>query len=107
MRHHYPKGSEHERIWEDIQIQYFVEVDRELDPLYEVGWEALRARDIDRRTDIDWLIREKQMELCQRRWRREEILNWLYLDSELRKEGKTYPDVYEMPREVVVCSGEF
>ncbi|HEY9737512.1 MAG TPA: hypothetical protein V6D06_14560 [Trichocoleus sp.] len=34
-------------------------------------------------------------EAQQARWRREEMIHWLYLDTQLRAEGKTYPDVYE------------
>jgi hypothetical protein len=34
-------------------------------------------------------------EIDQARDRAEEILYWLYLDSELRQQGKTLPDVWE------------
>jgi hypothetical protein len=105
MRHYYPKGSEHERIWEDIQVRYFLEDEAEVDPLYSAGWTALLAGDLERRKDIERLIREKRMELCQRRWRREEILSWLYLDSELRKEGKSYAGVHE-ELQAVACRVE-
>ena len=63
-------------------------------------------REVDRRREMDRLIGAKRWELCERRWRREAILNWLFLDSELRKEGKTYPDVYEAPRREVSCSAD-
>jgi hypothetical protein len=34
-------------------------------------------------------------ELVAQRWRGIDIIAWLTLDTALRQEGKTYPDVYE------------
>lgn len=107
MRHHYPENSEHEYLWSLIQDRYFAEDAAEVAPLYEAGWQALTERNLDRRRDIDRLINRKRWDLCHRRWRREEILNWLWMDSELRREGKTYPDVYETPRDKVCSADEF
>ncbi|WP_088893150.1 hypothetical protein [Leptolyngbya ohadii] len=104
MRHHYPKGTEYELLWEEIQLRYFTEADLAIEPLHQASRRALLARDIERYTDIARLIQVRQSELYQRRWRGEEILQWLWLDSELRKAGKTYPDVCEKPD--VVCSAD-
>lgn len=52
--------------------------------------QALQAQDVP----YEHIV--KQIEaIDQQRDRAEEILYWLYLDSELRQQGKTLPDLWE------------
>lgn len=101
----YPKNSEHDLLWHEIQWQYFADLN-ETDRLREDIAIALQANDFQTACNLEDIVLAKHFEIHEARQRREEILYRLWLDSELRKEGKTYPDVYERDRQAV-CSGVF
>lgn len=74
-----PRGNEYAFLFRLIQERHREQFEQALqnpDRPYELVVKSLEAID-------------------QERDRAEEILYWLYLDSELRQQGKTLPDVWE------------
>lgn len=92
----YPEGSEYEYLLWLIETDYWADIETRLDPLRIAENEFWRG-------DLDDPIYEQahsnfvdaQQEIHDRRWQREEWLYRLWLDTQLRQEGKTYAGVYE------------
>jgi hypothetical protein len=56
---------------------------------------ALKNQDYDRAILLAAAHKEIQKKLFTQYVRAEDIINWLQLDSDLRQENLTYPDIYE------------
>jgi hypothetical protein len=95
----YPEGSEYEYIDWTIQQQYFLEQETLLHPIEDEYWNAYTSGDRTLANELWEKAQQLRQELCERFRRKEDILDWLNLDTQLRAEGKTYPDVYEAVEE--------
>jgi len=103
---HYPENSEYEylswliydeRVWkEETLVEPIRDRYREA---YRTGKSLLAAQLWEQEDRLLFQIVE-QMRV------KEEIIYWLYLDQQLRQEGKTYPDVYEQRGWSQCSSGE-
>ena len=82
----YPSDSEHEYILWIIQSDYLFGREDE--------WNAERGLLCDNAI-AEQVNRSDQIQ--ERRWRREEILQKLYLDTQLRQKGTTYAEVIKRP----------
>lgn len=95
MRCCYPANSEHEYLWWFIQEAYLADNNRDVEPLYKAENEAWQQHSDSLYEQAHQRRVEAQQAIQQRRWRREDILKWLYFDTLLRQEEISYPDVYE------------
>lgn len=89
--------SEYEYLECCIFDDYFErgeELDREWKEMYQ---SAVRRGDIQRMACIEYLKGQELMVEHARRTRRMDLVRWLKLDTELRAEGTTYPDIQELP----------
>lgn len=91
----YPPGSEYEYLNWLIYQDYLVDDDREVEPAYRAENAAFHG-DSDAAYEQAHQQRvEAVNRIVENRRRREDIVYWLYWDTQLRQNGKTYPDVYE------------
>jgi len=89
--------NEYDYIDEVIQDD-FLEADRRcVTPLFRQSFLALTDLDLIGARDWEELARKQKFRLLDWRERRRRNLAWLQLDTQLRKEGKTYPDIMESP----------
>ena len=78
----YPNDSEHEYILWIIQSDYLFSREDEWNAEKNLLYDNAIAEQVNRSDQIQEL-----------RWRREEILQRLYLDTQLRQKGTTYAEV--------------
>lgn len=92
---HYAEGSEYDYLsWSAYQEKRRLEKDV-LEPLENRYWQAYCSGDRPLASQLWEQCYQLRCDLSEQHRRREDILYWLYLDSQLRTEGTTYPDVYE------------
>ncbi|HEY9642143.1 MAG TPA: hypothetical protein V6C57_16775 [Coleofasciculaceae cyanobacterium] len=92
---HYDENSEYEYLCWLIYCDRIERESAESDPLYAQHFAAYRQGDREESNRLWELATQRQSEIVEESRHREDIVSWLHLDSELRKENKTYPDVYE------------
>lgn len=91
--------SEYDYLEWCIDDEYFErgeELDREWKEMHQ---SAVKRGDIEEMTYIEYVKGQELMVEHTRRVRRMDIVRWLKLDTELRTEGTTYPDIHELPVE--------
>ena len=87
--------DEHEYIEALISERYWSDVERLVYPLNDQARQHLVDSNQDAAINLEAQADQIQQALMNERNNSFDRLHWLKLDTELRLEGKTYPDVYE------------
>ena len=88
--------SEYDYMRSLILWRYQAKRDEIFSTLRQLHQSALLAGDYDRTILLAARHKLEQDNICRECQIAEDIINWLELDSELRKEKLTYPDVFEL-----------
>lgn len=91
----YPENSEHEYISWLIYCERIHQEETLVEPIRDRYWEAYCTGDRDMAQQLWNEANQTLIQIVEQMRRKEDMVYWLYLDQELRQEGKTYPDVYE------------
>ncbi len=87
--------SEHKFIEQLIVIRWWSDVERLVHPLEDRARECFQKKEFLEGCIFQEQARAMSQKLSERRRASEDRIYWLELDSKLRLQGKTYPDVYE------------
>ncbi|MBD2440597.1 hypothetical protein [Nostoc sp. FACHB-110] len=87
--------NEHDYLRDFIMERFNYAVIATVDPLHDEHKLMLLQNNYSEADKLEKLRDKVLQELYIKRARSEEIINWLQLDSQLRDEGTTYPDVRE------------
>lgn len=96
--YNYPPGSEYEYLIWLIAVDY-EQARVELDRIWDLGVEAVRAGEIARANELLWLFDFRRKELVENRQEREAIVYRLWLDTRLRAEGSSFAEICERVNE--------
>lgn len=88
--------NEHDYLRSFIMEQFDYEITAKVDLLHDEHKFMLLQKNYSEAERLEKLRDRVLQELYIKRARAEEIINWLQLDSQLRNEGTTYPDVREI-----------
>lgn len=91
----YPPDSEHEYLSWFISQQHQQAEQQQVEPLRDRYWQAYCDGDREGAERLWNEANNTHLALVEQTRRKEDMVYWLYLDQELRQEGKTYPDTYE------------
>jgi hypothetical protein len=88
--------TEYEYLEWLIEERFFSKRERITYPIQDLAREALKNNwDIEATSELEQLVKISHQRLWDEKLRALWILHWLERDTQLRAEGKTYPDVYE------------
>ncbi len=87
--------SEHKFVEQLIVIRWWADVERLVHPLEDQARKCFQNQRYSEGCDLQEQARAMFRKLSEERRASEDRIYWLQLDSQLRLEGKTYPDVYE------------
>ena len=87
--------SEHKFIEQLIVIRWWSDVERLVHPLENQARECFKNKQFLEGCNFQKQARAMSQKLLEERRASEDRIYWLQLDTQLRLEGKTYPDVYE------------
>lgn len=87
----YPKNSEYEYLQWSILEDYLIEI-----AACDRRYKALEANCLLSESSQLWQEHSQaRLGIYEKRWRREEILDRLYIDSQLRQAGSTFSECYK------------
>lgn len=89
------KMSEYSYLRSLAYDQYEAKLIEQVDPIQEQIFDALKAGDFDRVMALESERTVAAISLFQERIRAEDIIRWLEIDTLLRSDGRSYPDVFE------------
>lgn len=101
----YSEGSEYDYIHWCIYQEYQARQERETYPIEDEQMKAYVAGDRATANELWEKASQRRQELLEEFRRKEDIIYWLYLDTALRAEGKTFADVYEDGKSIVFRPG--
>lgn len=91
----YPRNSEYEYLQWQVDDLYHQERDT-LEPICDEARDCLLSGNLTEAERLFAEFDERRKQLLQERWRREEIIYRLWLDTRLRQEGApTLADIWE------------